>query len=215
MNILIMGPAGSGKGTQSELIKKNFEIMHISTGDLLRSEVKNSTVLGLEAKKYMDAGKLVPDEVVIGMVENCIASDKCANGYLLDGFPRTLAQAEALNEITEKHNKPVELVINLEVDFEALKERITGRRLCKHCGAIYHIATKPSKTEGICDICGGNLYQRSDDTEEQLKIRLQEHEKNTKPALDFYRKKGIVLDVAASRLVDEVFGDIKQALGKI
>lgn len=215
MNILIMGPAGAGKGTMSDLILKEYDIPHISTGDMLRENVRNNTELGKEAKSYMDAGKLVPDGVINAMVEKRLQEPDCQKGYLLDGFPRTLVQAEAFTEIAEKIGKPVECVIALEVDFEILKERITGRRICPKCGAIYHIKNHPSKVEGICDACGGELQQRRDDTVEQLKVRMDEYEKSTKPVIDFYEPRGVVMHVNAAQKPDVVFGEIKEALGKL
>ncbi len=215
MNILIMGPAGAGKGTMSDLILKEYDIPHISTGDMLRENVRNNTELGKEAKSYMEAGKLVPDGVINAMVEKRLQEPDCQKGYLLDGFPRTLIQAETFSEIADKIGKPVEAVIALEVDFEILKERITGRRICPKCGAIYHIKNSPSKVEGICDVCGGELQQRKDDTVEQLKVRMDEYDNSTKPVIDFYEGKGVVTHINASQKPDIVFGEIKEALGKI
>lgn len=214
MNILIMGPAGSGKGTMSDYIVKEFNIPHISTGDMLRENVKNQTPLGIQAKVLMDQGKLVPDDVVNAMVKERLLQDDCKNGFLMDGFPRTLNQAQALEEICATIGKPIDEVINLEVDFDALATRITGRRVCKNCKATYHITFNKPKVEGICDICGSPLVQRSDDTIEQLKVRLQEHEKNTKPALEFYGAKGLVQDIDASAPMETVWASIKNALGK-
>ena len=178
-----MGPAGAGKGTMSDLILKEYDIPHISTGDMLRDNVRNNTELGNLAKSYMDAGNLVPDDVIIAMVEKRLQEDDCQKGYLLDGFPRTLVQAEAFEKIENKIGKPVECVIALEVGFDTLVERITGRRICPKCGAIYHIHNKPSKIEGICDVCGSELTQRKDDTVEQLTVRMDGYEKSTKPVL--------------------------------
>ena len=175
MNILIMGPAGAGKGTMSESILRQYDIPHISTGDMLRENVRNHTKLGEEAKSYMDAGKLVPDDVINAMVEDRLKQQDCEKGYLLDGFPRTLVQAQAFEKIEESTGKHVQCVLALEVEFDALCERITGRRVCPKCGAIYHTATKPSKIEGVCDVCGGPLQQRKDDTVEQLKVRMDEY----------------------------------------
>ncbi|MCF0109048.1 MAG: adenylate kinase [Erysipelotrichaceae bacterium] len=213
MNILIMGPAGSGKGTMSELIIKAYGVTHISTGDMLRENVKNQTALGMEAKGYMDAGRLVPDDLINAMVKERIQQPDCQKGYLMDGFPRTLAQAEAFEEMTKAVNKPVEVVIDLQVGFDTLAERITGRRVCKTCGSIFHTKNKPPKVEGICDNCGAPLVQRSDDTIEQLKVRLDEHDKNTKPVLDFYAKKGIVKTVDAALPAEEVWKKVEAALG--
>lgn len=215
MNILIMGPAGAGKGTMSDLILSEYDIPHISTGDMLRDNVKNNTELGKEAKSYMDAGKLVPDEVINAMVEDRLQKPDCQKGYLLDGYPRTLVQAKKFAEIAEKIGKPVESVVALDVDFELLKERITGRRVCSKCGAIYHIHTHPSKTEGVCDVCGGELKQRADDTVEKLQQRMAEYEESTKPVIDFYDQNGVVTHIDASRKPEDVFASIKEALGKL
>lgn len=215
MNLLIMGPAGSGKGTMSEKIKQKYQLAHISTGDMLREAVKKQTALGLEALNYMNAGKLVPDTLINSMVDERIKQDDTKVGFLMDGFPRTLVQAEAFDEILQANNKNIDCVINLVVDFEVLADRITGRRLCKSCGSIYHIKNKPSKVEGVCDMCGNNLVQRSDDTVEQLEIRLQEHKKNTEPVLEYYRKQGLVVDIQAGKPVDEIFKDIERAIKQI
>ncbi|MDO4701998.1 MAG: adenylate kinase [Erysipelotrichaceae bacterium] len=215
MNLLIMGPAGSGKGTMSEKIKQKYQLAHISTGDMLREAVKKQTALGLEALNYMNAGKLVPDTLINSMVDERIKQDDTKVGFLMDGFPRTLVQAEAFDEILQANNKNIDCVINLVVDFEVLADRITGRRLCKSCGSIYHIKNKPSKVEGVCDVCGNNLVQRSDDTVEQLEIRLQEHKKNTEPVLEYYRKQGLVVDIQAGKPVDEIFKDIERAIEQI
>lgn len=210
-----MGPAGAGKGTMSDLILKEYDIPHISTGDMLRDNVRNNTELGNLAKSYMDAGNLVPDDVIIAMVEKRLQEDDCQKGYLLDGFPRTLVQAEAFEKIENKIGKPVECVIALEVGFDTLIERITGRRICPKCGAIYHIHNKPSKIEGICDVCGSELTQRKDDTVEQLTVRMDGYEKSTKPVIDFYDKRGIVSYIDASQETAAVFEKVKEALSKL
>lgn len=210
-----MGPAGAGKGTMSDLILKEYDIPHISTGDMLRDNVRNNTELGNLAKSYMDAGNLVPDNVIIAMVEKRLQEDDCQKGYLLDGFPRTLVQAEAFEKIENKIGKPVECVIALEVGFDTLVERITGRRICPKCGAIYHIHNKPSKIEGICDVCGSELTQRKDDTVEQLTVRMDGYEKSTKPVIDFYDKRGIVSYIDASQETAAVFEKVKEALSKL
>lgn len=210
-----MGPAGAGKGTMSDLILKEYDIPHISTGDMLRDNVRNNTELGNLAKSYMDAGNLVPDDVIIAMVEKRLQEDDCQKGYLLDGFPRTLVQAEAFEKIENKIGKPVECVIALEVGFDTLVERITGRRICPKCGAIYHIHNKPSKIEGICDVCGSELTQRKDDTVEQLTVRMDGYEKSTKPVIDFYDKRGIVSYIDASQETEAVFEKVKEALSKL
>lgn len=210
-----MGPAGAGKGTMSDLILKEYDIPHISTGDMLRDNVRNNTELGNLAKSYMDAGNLVPDDVIIAMVEKRLQEDDCQKGYLLDGFPRTLVQAEVFEKIENKIGKPVECVIALEVGFDTLVERITGRRICPKCGAIYHIHNKPSKVEGICDVCGSELTQRKDDTVEQLTVRMDGYEKSTKPVIDFYDKRGIVSYIDASQETAAVFEKVKEALSKL
>ena len=182
---------------------------------MLRDNVRNNTELGNLAKSYMDAGNLVPDDVIIAMVEKRLQEDDCQKGYLLDGFPRTLVQAEAFEKIENKIGKPVECVIALEVGFDTLVERITGRRICPKCGAIYHIHNKPSKVEGICDVCGSELTQRKDDTVEQLTVRMDGYEKSTKPVIDFYDKRGIVSYIDASQETAAVFEKVKEALSKL
>ena len=210
-----MGPAGAGKGTMSDLILKEYDIPHISTGDMLRENVRNNTELGKEAKSYMDAGKLVPDDVINAMVEKRLQEPDCQKGYLLDGFPRTLVQAEAFEKIENNIGKPVESVIALEVGFDTLVERITGRRICPKCGAIYHTQNHPPKVEGICDNCGSELNQRKDDTVEQLKVRMDEYEKSTKPVIDFYAKRGVVTNIDASKESKLVFEQVKETLSKL
>lgn len=215
MNILIMGPAGAGKGTMSDLILKEYDIPHISTGDMLRENVRNNTELGLTARSYMESGRLVPDDVINAMVEKRLQEDDCQKGYLLDGFPRTLVQAQAFEKISEKIGKPVECVLALEVDFDVLKERITGRRVCPKCGAIYHIHNFPSKVEGICDVCGSELKQRSDDTVEKLTQRMEEYENSTKPVIDFFEDKNVVKHLNAAEKPEIVFGKIQEALNQL
>lgn len=215
MNILIMGPAGAGKGTMSDLILKEYDIPHISTGDMLRENVRNNTELGLTAKSYMESGRLVPDDVINAMVEKRLQEDDCQKGYLLDGFPRTLVQAQAFEKISEKIGKPVECVLALEVDFDVLKERITGRRVCPKCGAIYHIHNFPSEVEGVCDVCGSELKQRSDDTVEKLTQRMEEYENSTKPVIDFFEDKNVVKHLNAAEKPEIVFGKIQEALNQL
>ena len=215
MNILIMGPAGAGKGTMSDLIIKEFDIPHISTGDMLRENVRNSTELGLQAKEFMNTGRLVPDELINAMVEKRLLEPDCQKGYLLDGFPRTLVQAKAFEEMAERIGKPVESVLALEVSFDTLVDRITGRRICPKGGAIYHVRNKPSKTEGICDECGSELQQRKDDTVEQLKVRMEEYEAKTAPIIGYFEPKGVVTHIDASKNAEATFAQVKEALGKV
>lgn len=215
MNILIMGPAGSGKGTMSSTIVEEFNIVHISTGDMFRSAIANGTPVGLEAKAYMDNGNLVPDDVTDRMVKERISQDDCVNGFLLDGYPRNIHQAHAIEAMALEIGKPIDLVINLNVDYNTLVTRITGRRICKTCGAIYHITNKPSKVDGICDIDGGELYQRTDDTEEKLKIRYNEYVEQTEPSIEYFKSKGLVRDIDADRSANVVMEDVRKVLESV
>lgn len=210
MNILIMGGPGAGKGTMSEKIVEKYNVSHISTGDIFRSEIKNETPLGKEAKKYVDQGLLVPDEVTNPMVKSYLEKQDLKNGYLLDGYPRTLDQAEEFAKLVKGTNLEIDIVLALEIPFEALTQRITGRRLCKDCGAIYHTEFNPPKESGKCDKCGGELYQRKDDTVESLKVRLEEYSKNADPILNFYQDK--VVKINADQPADKVWEDIQKAL---
>ncbi len=215
MNLLIMGPAGAGKGTFSEKLIKNYEIKHISTGDMLRDQVSRKTELGLIAADYMNHGRLVPSEIVNKMVEVTLGGDECANGYLLDGYPRTIDQAKELEEITERIGRKIDAVLVLEVGIEILEQRITGRRICPKCGAIYHIKWKPTKVEGICDNCGAEVIQRKDDTLEELKVRMDEYYKNTEPVIGFYEERGLVHRIDASGSTEEIFKNIQEILKSI
>ena len=212
MNILIMGGPGAGKGTMSAKIVEEFKINHISTGDIFRSEIGKQTELGLMAKSYMDKGYLVPDEVTNAMVKSYLEKLDNTKGFLLDGYPRTLDQAKAFSEMSKGTSLEIEKVLVLEIDFKELAGRVTGRRLCKGCGEIYHVVSHPSKEEGKCDKCGSELYQRKDDTEESLKVRLEEYENSTKPVLDFYEEKGMVTRINAAQPIDQVWNDTKKAL---
>ncbi len=212
MNVLIMGAAGSGKGTMSTLIEEKYKISHISTGEMFRAAISAQNELGLKAKEFMDSGHLVPDEITIKMIQERLLQDDCQKGYLLDGYPRTLVQAHAFEDIANEIGRPVEAIINLTVQLDDLAPRITGRRLCQNCGAIYHITYFPSKIDGICDKCGSPLVHRSDDTVEQLAVRLKEHVIQTKPVLDYYRKSGLVIDIDASRDISLVWKDVDKAL---
>ncbi|MBE7684273.1 MULTISPECIES: adenylate kinase [Paenibacillus] len=212
MNILFMGPPGAGKGTQADVIVKEFGIPHISTGDAFRLAIKQGTPIGLKAKEYMDQGLLVPDDVTIGIVEERLQQPDCREGFLLDGFPRTLSQAEALDGILDRLNSGLDHVINLKVDRDKLLARLTGRRICKNCGATYHVVFNPPKQEGICDKCGGELYQRSDDNEESVGTRLDEYINKTAPLLTFYENKGLLRQMNGEQDIDQVSQEIVSLL---
>lgn len=215
MNLVLMGLPGAGKGTQAEKIIDKYAIPHISTGDMFRAAIKEETELGLKAKSFMDKGELVPDEVTIGIVRERLSKDDCKNGFLLDGFPRTVAQAEALENILSSLGKRLDYVINIEVDREILTERLTGRRICENCGATYHLVFNPPKTEGVCDKCGGPLYQRADDNAETVGNRLDVNMKQTRPLLDFYEEKGYLRNVNGQQDIHQVFADIDQLLSQL
>jgi adenylate kinase len=208
MNIILLGPPGAGKGTQAKMLIDEYEIPQISTGDILRAAVKEGTPLGKEAKSYMDKGELVPDSVVIGIVEERIQEPDCKKGYMLDGFPRTVPQAEALDEMLSKLGAQIDHVVSIEVANEELVKRLTGRRTCRECGAGYHVMFDPPKVEGICDKCGGELYQRDDDNEETVSSRLNVYESQTLPLIDYYKAKEKI------RPIDGV-GDIKEIFERI
>lgn len=212
MNIILMGPPGAGKGTQADFIKVNYPILHISTGDMFREAVSNATVMGLEAKKYMDAGQLVPDEVTIGVVEERLSQPDCADGFLLDGFPRTIPQAQALDQVLAKMNKKVEAALDISVPEEILLDRMTGRISCSKCKTVYNTKFNPPTAAGVCDKCGGELVQRSDDQEETVKNRLKVYMEQSQPLLDFYANKGILQSIDGNRNPQEVFKDVQRVL---
>ncbi len=210
--IILLGAPGAGKGTNAKRITKEFNIPHISTGDMFREALKNETELGKLAKSYMDKGLLVPDEVTISLVKERLAKDDCKDGFLLDGFPRNLHQAEELEKIGEVINRPINYVIDINVPESVLKDRICGRRVCKNCGAPYHVTNLKPKVEGVCDLCGGELIQRKDDNEEALKTRLDEYHRQTEPLIEFYSKKGIIHEVNGTKDLNELMSDIKEIL---
>ncbi|MBN3523726.1 adenylate kinase [Paenibacillus apiarius] len=212
MNILFMGPPGAGKGTQAERIVAQFGIPHISTGDAFRAAMREGTPIGLKAKEYIDQGLLVPDDVTVGIVRERLAQPDCEQGFLLDGFPRTLAQAEALDDILEQLNRKLNHVIDLSVDRNLLLARLTGRRICKSCGATYHVMFNPPKQEGVCDKCQGELYQRSDDSEEKVGTRLDEYINKTAPLLEYYKNKGLLRQVDGEKEIDTVTSEIVSLL---
>jgi adenylate kinase len=214
MNIILLGPPGAGKGTQAEMIKANYPILHISTGDMFREAVGNKTAMGLEAKKYMDAGQLVPDEVTIGVVEERLSQPDCSNGFLLDGFPRTIPQAEALDKVMAGLGKSVDLALEITVPDSIIVERMTGRVSCNQCKAVYNTNFNPPAKAGICDKCGGELVQRSDDKEETVKNRLKVYAEKTQPLLDYYAKAGKLESLDGNRDPQAVFKDVQSLLGK-
>jgi len=212
MNIVFMGPPGAGKGTQAETIVESFGIPHISTGDAFRLAMKQGTELGLLAKQYVDEGKLVPDEVTIGIVRDRLGQEDCQKGFLLDGFPRTISQAEALDEILASMGRQLDHVINLEVDRDKLLARLTGRRICRSCGATYHVIFNPPQQSGVCDKCEGELYQRSDDTEEKVGTRLDEYITKTAPLLDYYAANGLLRQINGEQEIEAVTNQISAIL---
>lgn len=213
MRLILLGPPGAGKGTQASGIVKKYNIPHISTGDIFRKNIKEGTELGKKAKEYMDKGLLVPDDIVVAIVKDRLIESDCKDGFLLDGFPRTVAQADALETELKNLNMQLDKVINIEVDKEALIERAVGRRICKECGATYHIKFNPPKQEGVCDVCGGQLYQRKDDTVETVTKRIEVYIEQTKPLIDYYKDKGILANIDGMQSIDKVFEDIVKALG--
>ena len=212
MKIILMGGPGAGKGTQASPLVERFNIPHISTGDMFRAAIKNGTELGLKAKSFMDAGGLVPDEVTIGIVAERLAMSDCKAGFLLDGFPRTLAQGDALGQILDRLSMKLDGVINIEVDEAVLIPRLTGRRVCRKCGASYHMIFNKPEKDGVCGQCGGELYQRSDDTVETAKNRLNVYNQQTEPLIAFYERQGLLKRINGDQTIDLVLADILKAL---
>jgi adenylate kinase len=212
MNLILLGPPGAGKGTQAQMIVERYHIPQISTGDILRAAVKEGTSLGKQAKTLMDRGQLVPDEVVIGIIDERLRASDCKTGFILDGFPRTNPQAEALQAILTKIGKSVDHVINIEVDPEELVRRLTGRRTCNNCGGMFHILFHPPKKEGVCDRCGGTLYQREDDGEETIRTRLKEYEKQTTPLIQYYQNKKLLRPIQGVGGQNQIFEQIIRVL---
>lgn len=212
MNLVFMGLPGAGKGTQAENIVEHFQIPHVSTGDMFRSAMKDETPLGQEAKSYMDRGELVPDEVTIGIVNERLSKDDCKKGFLLDGFPRNVAQAEALENILALSDRKIDHVFHIEISRNILLSRLTGRRICKDCGATYHTEFNPTKTDGVCDKCGGELYQRADDNEETVATRLDVNIEQQQSLLNFYKDLGYLRTIQGDQQIDQVFQDISKFL---
>jgi adenylate kinase len=213
MNIMLFGAPGAGKGTQAKFLIERYAIPQISTGDILRAAIVDGTEMGLEAKKYMDDGKLVPDSTIIGIIKDRLQKDDCKKGFILDGFPRTIAQAEALEEMMKDMGISLDKVISLNVPDELIVGRITGRRVCKECGASFHVEFNPAKEEGKCDFCGGELITRKDDTAETVEKRLEAYHAQTAPLFKFYSEKGIMVDLDGTKEVEEVTKDIIKVLG--
>ena len=214
MHILLMGPPGAGKGTQAAKLVKKYGIPHISTGDMFRAAVKEGTELGKKAKACMDAGQLVPDEITIGIVRERLQKPDCTKGFILDGFPRTVEQADALDGILNTLSIHLTRAVDISVPSSSLIERAVGRRVCKKCGAAYHIRFNPSKKDGVCDECGGETYQRADDSEETMKSRLSVYDAQTKPLIRYYQKAGLYSEIDGSQEMSKVFADITACLEK-
>ena len=213
MKIIMLGAPGAGKGTQAKMIADKYGVPHISTGDIFRANIKNGTELGMEAKKYMDQGLLVPDELTVRILLDRVAQDDCKNGFILDGFPRTIPQAEVLDSELTKLGDHIDYAINVDVPDENIVKRMSGRRACLTCGATYHIEHVPPKKEGICDVCGSELVLRDDDKPETVKNRLNVYHEQTQPLIDFYTEKGVLKTVDGTVPMEEVFAAITAILG--
>src|SRR5690625_520963 len=212
MRLVLLGTPGVGKRTQESNIVEKYNIPHISTGDIFRANIKEGTELGKTAKEYMDKGLLVPDEIVVSIVKDRISQKDCENGFLLDGFPRTVEQGKALDEELSNMGIKLDKVVNIEASEDVLIERITGRRICKQCGATYRVKNKPPKVDGICDIDGGTLYQREDDKVETVATRIQVYQKQTQPLIDYYKNKGLLLEIDGTRAIEDIFNTIVNSL---
>lgn len=213
MRVILLGPPGAGKGTQAVSIAERFNIPHISTGDIFRKNIKEGTPLGIKAKSYMDKGALVPDTLVVEIVEDRLAEEDCKNGFLLDGFPRTTVQAQELDKVLAKMNTSLTKVINIHVEPGILVERAVGRRICKNCAMAYHIKFNPSKVDGVCDKCSGELFQRTDDTEETVANRIKVYVDETSPLIEYYTDKGLIVNIDGKKDIEAVFADIIEGLG--
>ena len=212
MRLILLGPPGAGKGTQASSIVAEYGITHISTGDIFRHNIKNETELGKKVKSYLDKGQLVPDELTIDLVWDRLSKDDCKKGFLLDGFPRTINQAEALQKGLEERGLKLDKVINIDVDKNILVKRLSGRRVCNNCGETYHIDNKPTLKDGVCDKCSGEVIQRADDNEKTVLDRIEVYEKQTFPLIDFYKNLGLILTVDGTLSIEDVFSQIKESL---
>lgn len=214
MNIILFGAPGAGKGTQAVELVKKYRLTHISTGEMFRNAIANKTEMGLLANTYIAKGNLVPDDVTVGVVKERLAQDDCKNGFILDGFPRTLPQAKCLDQICKELNIKIDYVIDIEVDSQELISRLSGRRVCKNCGNSYHVMFNKPKQENVCDRCNGPLYTRQDDSIESVTVRLQNYEKQTKPLIDYYNQQGILVEINGQQNIDDVFKEIVLKLGE-
>ena len=214
LRLILLGPPGAGKGTQAARICQKYSIPHISTGDIFRSHIKEGTEFGKKAQEYMNKGQLVPDNLVLEIAEARLMEEDCRNGFLLDGFPRTVNQAEQLDRFLDERDLSVDKVLNIEVDKEELMTRLIGRRVCRNCGATYHVINMPPEKEGVCDVCGGELYQRSDDTAATVENRIEVHNAQTMSLVEHYEKVGKIAHIDGSTGLDNVFSDIVNAIGE-
>lgn len=214
MNIILFGAPGAGKGTQASKIVEKYDLVHISTGDMFRNAIANKTQMGLLANSYISKGMLVPDEVTVGLVKERLAQEDIKKGFILDGFPRTLPQARCLDEILQELNIKLDSVIDIEVEIGKLLPRLTGRRVCKNCGASFHVIYNAPKVDGVCDLCNNELYTRKDDNEESVSVRLEAYENQTKPLIEFYNEKGILLKINGDQEINDVFKEIVNNLGE-
>ncbi len=215
MIIVLLGPPGAGKGTQASKISEALSIPHIATGDIFRDAVERGTELGRKAKEYMERGELVPDEIVNGIVKERISKPDCSNGFILDGYPRTLNQARALDEMLSEMGRKVDVVLNISVSEDEVVRRLSYRRVCRKCGAIYHLINDPPKREGICDRCGAELYQREDDREEVVRKRLRVYREQTKPLINYYRERGVLVDINGNGDIEEVWSQVEEAISSL
>ena len=212
LRAVLLGPPGAGKGTQAAKVIEKYNVPHISTGDIFRANIKEGTELGKKAKGYMDEGRLVPDELVVDLVTDRLQKDDCKEGFLLDGFPRTIFQAEQLDKFLSDNGQKLDIVLNFKVRKDVLVERIAGRRVCKSCGASFHVVNVPPKKEGICDVCGGELFQRKDDNRETVENRINVYESETAVLIGYYEKQGVLVDFDGEKSHEEVFADVVKAI---